>query len=159
MLEEFKKYTPNVKIGYYGFPPIRDYWRAIKGDQRGGYQVWMAENMKLKPIADQVDILFPSVYTFYADQNGWRKYAIAQIHEAYRVGGGKPVIVFLWPRFHNSNKLLKGTFLSADYWRLQLETARQYADGLVIWDGSKEKWREDFPWWGVTKDFMQTIRN
>jgi hypothetical protein len=77
-------------------------------------------------------MLFPSVYTFYEDQEGWSKYAVQQIREARRIGGGSPVYIFLWEEYHPSVAKLAGTYLPPDYWRMELELARKYADGVVI---------------------------
>lgn len=156
VLEWFRKGAPGISIGYYGAPPIRDYWRAVKAPSSAEHRAWMSENDEIQTLAQAVDILFPSIYTFYPDQNGWKQYAIAQIEEARRYGGGKPVYAFLWPQYHESNRILGGQYLPADYWQLELETARQYADGIVIW-GGWAKWDERAPWWLKTKEFMATL--
>ena len=96
----FRAAAPGLSVGYYGSPPIRDYWRAMKDTSSQERQSWMDENDQLHSLAGAVDVLFPSLYTFYPDQAGWKKYAIAQIEEARRYGGGKPVYVFLWPQYH-----------------------------------------------------------
>ena len=80
---------------------------------------WQKENDNVASIAKLADVLFPSIYTFYEDRNGWSKYAIAQIQEARRHADGKPVYVFLWPQYHESNKKLANTFLPGDYWRME----------------------------------------
>ena len=100
VLEWFREAAPGLSVGYYGAPPVRDYWRAIKDTSSQERQSWMEENDQLRSLAGAVDVLFPSLYTFYPDQAGWKKYAIAQIEEARRYGGGKPVYVFLWPQYH-----------------------------------------------------------
>jgi hypothetical protein len=61
-------------------------------------------------------MFFSILYTFYADRQGWVAYAIAQISEARRKAKGKPVYAFIWPQYHESNQLLGGQFLDADYW-------------------------------------------
>ena len=38
--------------------PIRDYWRAIKGEGSEEYMEWQAENDKLKLLANVVDVIF-----------------------------------------------------------------------------------------------------
>ena len=162
VLDWFQAAAPGLSVGYYGAPPIRDYWRAIKDTSSQERQSWMAENDQLRSFAGAVDVLFPSLYTFYPDQAGWKKYAIAQIQEARRYGGGKPVYVFLWPQYHESNRILGGRYLPADYWLLELETAREYADGVVIWggwgsDNRPAKWDDSAPWWKKTKEFMETL--
>jgi hypothetical protein len=141
-------------LGLYGILPIRDYWRAIDPVKK---LLWQAENDKLESLVDFVDVLYPCCYTFYDDRAGWVKYATANIQEARRLSKGKPVIVFLWPQYHNSNATLIGQLIPSDYWRLQLETAKQYADGVVIWGGFQVQWDELAPWWIETKDFISKL--
>lgn len=161
VLEWVRNAAPGLSVGYYGAPPIRDYWRAIKDPSNQEHKTWMAENDQIRSLASAVDVYVPSLYTFYADQEGWRKYALAQIKEARRYGSEKPVYVFLWPQYHDSNRILGGHYLPDDYWQLELETAKQYADGIVIWGGwdlksnRPTKWDENASWWKVTKEFMK----
>lgn len=162
VLDRFKKTVLDLNVGLYGAPPIRDYWRAMKGPASKEWQAWQLENDALRSLADKVDTLYPSLYTFYSDQEGWVRFARAQIDEARRYGKSKPVYVFLWPQYHDSNRKLAGTYLPADYWRLELETAKQYADGIVLWggwgtDNRPANWDDNAAWWKVTKDFMKTI--
>jgi len=161
VLEWFRTEAPGLSVGYYGAPPLRDYWRAIKDTSSQERQSWMAENDQLHSLAAAVNVLYPSLYTFYPDQAGWKKYAIAQIEEARRYGGGKPVYVFLWPQYHDSNRILGGRYLPADYWLLELRTAKEYADGVVIWggwgsDNRPVRWDENAAWWKVTKEFLKS---
>ncbi len=163
VLEMFQAAAPNLFIGYYGAPPIRDYWRAIKDSKSEEHRAWMAENDRLRPLATAAHVLFPSLYTFYPDQAGWKKYAIAQIGEARRYGAEKPVYVFLMPTYHDSNRMLGGSFLTEDYWLMELETVKQHADGIVIWGGwgrnnRPASWDEQAPWWTVTKEFMNRVQ-
>ncbi|MDR4485385.1 MAG: hypothetical protein R3B95_19670 [Nitrospirales bacterium] len=163
VLAWFQEAAPGLSVGYYGVPPLRDYWRAIKDPRSEERTSWLVENDQLEPLADSVDVFYPSLYTFYDDQAGWKKYAIAQMEEARRYGHGKPVYVFLWPEYHDSNKNLSGQYLAEDFWLLQLETAKQHADGIVIWGGwihkkgKRAQWDEDAPWWIITKQFMNNI--
>jgi hypothetical protein len=162
VLQWFKEAAPALAVGYYGAPPLRDYWRAIRPPTSKEWQSYSGDNDRLQPLARVVDILFPSLYTFYTDQGGWVRYAYGQIAEARRYANGKPVYVFLWPQYHDSNRKLAGTYLPADYWRLELETAKQYADGIIIWGGwgsnnRPAKWEDNAGWWKVTKDFMKTV--
>jgi len=102
------------------------------------------------------DVVFPSLYTFYDNQAAWDIYAKGMIEEARRYN--KPVYVFLWPEFHVSNILLRGTNIPAKFWRHQLEFCSALADGIVIWGGWKEKWNETADWWVETKLFMKTLK-
>ena len=161
VLNWFRAAAPSLSVGYYGAPPIRDYWRAITDISSQEHQSWMAGNDQIRALAGAVDVLYPSLYTFYPDRAGWKRYAIAQIEEARRYGGGKPVYVFLWPQYHESNPTLGRLYLPADYWLLELATAKEYADGIVIWggwgsDNRPVKWDENAAWWNITKEFMKS---
>jgi hypothetical protein len=159
VVEWFRFYEPRLSLGYYGVPPIRDYHRAIQDQSTVSYAEWQRENIRLDPLAMRVDAIYPSLYTFYLDRDEWKKYAIAQLREAKRYG--KPVYAFLWPQYHESNRLLGGRYIAADYWQVQLDTVRQYADGVVIWGGwggdGPAEWDDSAPWWLVTKAFMKRL--
>lgn len=157
VLEWFHGTFPGLQVGYYGVPPIRDYWRALKGPGSKEYLAWQAENDGLRSLAHDVDVLFPSLYTFYPHREGWVQYATAQIREARRYGQGRPVYVFLWPAYHDSSRLLANKNIEPDFWKLQLETARTHADGIVIWGGGGSSWDEQAPWWKTTKEFMAAL--
>ena len=159
VLDWFRKAASETQIvGYYSMVPIRDYWRALEGPASDDYQDWQKENDRLAPLAEAVDIVFPSIYTFYEDRNGWLAYAKAQIDESRRLAPDKPVYVFLWPEYHPSNDWRKGDPIEPDYWRVQLDFAREHADGAVIWTLSSTK-KVDFtdipPWWNETARFIK----
>jgi Hyaluronidase len=158
VLRWFKSSAPSTKIGFYGFPPLRDYWDSVQQEGTPRYKSWQAKNDAIAPIAQLADVLFPSLYTFYADRDGWAKYAIAEIREARRYAGGKPVYVFLWPQYETGT--LANTFLPGDFWLLQLETANKYADGVVIWCCTgRQTWDDKAPWWLETQKFMKQIHS
>jgi len=157
----FKDEAPGVPLGVYGTVPVPDYWRAIRDPASAEFRSWQQDNDRLEGISDRVDALFPSIYTFYTDRQGWVTYAIAQIAEAKRKAKGKPVYAFLWPQYHESNRVLGLRPLDPDYWEVQLNTVYQHADGVVIWggwgDNGPESWNEEAPWWQVTKQFMSRL--
>ena len=159
VLSWVKGEAPGVLFGIYGTVPVQDYWRAIRDPASAEFQSWQQDNDRLEGISDRVDALFPSIYTFYPDKQGWVTYAIAQIAEAKRKAKGKPVYAFLWPQYHESNRVLGLRPLDPDYWELQLNTVYQHADGVVIWGGwgdhGPESWNEEAPWWQVTKRFLR----
>jgi hypothetical protein len=159
VIQWFKSPVPSIKVGFYGFPPLRDHWDSTQGEDTPRYKSWQTRNDGLAPIAQLADVLFPSFYTFYEDRGGWSKYAIAEIGEARRYSGGKPVYVFLWPQYEASGKLAN-TFLPADFWRTQLETASKYAGGIVIWCCSdRQTWDDRAPWWLETQRFIKQIHS
>lgn len=157
-----KKHNPAVKVGFYGCPPVRDYWRAVGSQGQTKKEAWRQENNALRPMGDFVDVVFPSLYTFYPDQEGWVKYAIENLKEARKYG--KPVYAFLWPQYHDSNKELVGHYIPVEFWRLQLKTCLHYADGIVIWggwnmiDNRPDEWDENFFWWVEAKKFLEEIQ-
>jgi hypothetical protein len=160
-LSKYKKVVVDLKsngvnkaIGYYGVLPVPDYWRAVSKPGSSKFISWQSDNNRLQSLIENVDALFPSLYTFYNDQDGWVKFARAQIGEARRLANGKPVIVFLWPKFHDSNRFLKNKYVPTDFWRVELETALELADGVVIWGGWKENWDSNADWWVETRNFI-----
>ena len=158
VLDWFRKSAPqDHAVGYYSMLPIRNYWGAVRGKDDPKYQSWQAQNDRLERLADEVDIVFPSIYTFYEDQEGWLDYAKAQIDESRRLAPDKPVYVFLWPEYHPSNDERAGEPIEAGYWRVQLDFLREHADGVVIWTIDTTK-AIDFadipPWWAETERFI-----
>jgi hypothetical protein len=149
VLDTFRSHMPGVRLGLYGTVPIRNYWTPVNG-KPAELATWRSENERVKPVADASDVIFPSLYTFYDDRDGWLTYAKANIAEAQRYG--RPVYPFLWPQYHTTWQPI-----DRDFWRLQLETVRDNADGMVIWTPAKGRphWNPDAPWWQETIDFLR----
>ncbi len=168
--------APKLKIGFYQIPPITNFWDAQLPETDPKYMAWQKNNDCYKPLANMVDILFPSLYTFYDETSdkyfegghigGWLKYATANIKEARRLSN-KPVYPFLWMQYHDSNPTAGLNLIPGPFWKLQLETMQKLADGLVIW-GSISKtsslqkfesltWDEQSEWWVETKLFLQNL--
>lgn len=149
-------------VGYYGLVPLSEYWRAIDSQLHGGIRPWQADNRRLARIAASVDVNFPSLYTHYDDRDGWIKQAKALVCEARRMSD-KPVVAFIWPEYHPGSRPTGGN-VPADYWRLQLETLSEIADGVVIWGGydmvnnRPHVWNERAPWWRETLRFIEQRR-
>lgn len=160
----YVKSKTNTSVGYYGLVPKRDYFSAISSLSFRRTTL-SDKNLALKPLADEVDVFYPSLYTFYNKPSEWRQFAIESIKEARKLSPEKSVYVFLWPRFHESNKRLKNDWIPSDFWRLQLETAYEYADGIVIWGGwdlksiRKLEWNDQWQWWIETKDFIKELQS
>jgi hypothetical protein len=144
-------------IGYYGVPPI---WASptIGAPDSSRYRAWQSENNQMQPLADAVDALFPQLYTFSDDEDAWKQYAIANVSEARRLAGGKPVYPFIWPQYDERNKTLGLKLIPGQFWALQLQTLAQYADGVVIWGGYKMPWDEQAEWWQATRQFLPARR-
>ncbi|MFA7229985.1 MAG: hypothetical protein WC071_01820 [Victivallaceae bacterium] len=165
IISESKKVNPNVKYGYYSCVPLRDYWVTV-GNNPEKMKEWQQANDYLKPLVESVDVLCPSLYAFYNNRDGWVKYARANIAEAKRLANGKPVYVYLWPKYHNSNKKDGKKFIEGDFWKLQLETVyNSGVDGIIIWDSAlvvnnpKDKvWDPKREWWKETVSFLARLK-
>ncbi len=138
---------PDVRFGFYNVPPVGTYWAILLQNSKE-YPEWLQANRALDPLAAEVDVLFPSLYTFYNDPAGWTIAARGLLTEARRYG--KPVYPFLWPEFHDSNKELAGQFIPTDFWAAQLRFCQENADGVVLWGGYQRQWNEDAAWWQTT---------
>lgn len=163
ILAAFRASGTRRELGFYGYVPLIDYWRAVTPPGSTKYLEWQRQNDRAAPLARNVDVLFPSIYTYYPNEQQWVTYATAQICEARRLSN-KPVYVFLWPHYHNEGKPRAPRAIAGKYWRLQLETAHRLADGVIIWDGwdeatgKKARWDPDAEWWRETIDFMEEIK-
>jgi Chitobiase/beta-hexosaminidase C-terminal domain len=156
----------NAKVGIYGVLPLRDYWdpnlyyTALRYPNdpwwsghlaafQQNYQAWLAANAYLAPLAQDVDYLFPSLYTFYTyydnpASDGWPTFAFTNIAEARKYK--KPVYPFLWPQFDNGSY----QYLPSRYWQDELQYIRRYGDGIVVWGWGgflNETWNPNAPWW------------
>jgi hypothetical protein len=142
---------PTVKFGFYGLLPIRDYWSTMPTSAPTNLALWHQRNDYLLPLAAKVDVLFPSLYTFYADPVGWLFYANANVAEGRRIAKGKPIYPFIWPYYHNAAPVeIRNTLIPPDYWRTQLDMLAVIADGAVLWGGFQIPWDPAAPWFQVT---------
>jgi hypothetical protein len=161
-VDSLKRARPDLRFGYYGTVPERVYFplvRAKKADSpRDARAEWEAFNARaMTDFVPHVDAIFPSLYTFYEDQKGWETYARETLIAARQFK--KPVYVFLWPQFHSKTEQLKGKYLPGDYWKLELETCRKYADGIIIWNHERERpWDPAALWWKATEVFLEELK-
>ncbi|MGE5608309.1 MAG: fibronectin type III domain-containing protein, partial [Bacillota bacterium] len=175
VIDWIKSECPNLKVGFYGVFPIRDYWTPANywaavanpndpwyqshfADFEAKYQDWQAANDVLAPLAAKADLIFPSLYAFYDNSTTWQYYAQGMIAEAAQYG--KPVVPFINMNLHPSTN--PGVIIGGDFWQVQLDTCRQLADGLVIWGGvdysvnpaQPYAWNDTAPWWERTEAFV-----
>jgi hypothetical protein len=135
---------PNIKFGFYGIAPTCVYWPIVRHDQTD-LTDWRAVNQALRPVADLVDFVLPSLYTMYDDSAGWREFASVTLIEARRYG--KPVYPFLWFEYFDGNAILRGHEVNIADWTAELTLCRERADGIVFWGGSGRGWSESAAWW------------
>lgn len=142
---------PALKVAVYGMFSHADQYRSTAMDytqQRAlaeggwwshelinamdGYAKWQAANEYLRPIAEDVDFIAPSLYTRTGDLDLWTRFAISTIDDSMRFG--KPVIPFVWHRYHNAmGTSLAYQEIDETTWRHQLNVIREHADGMVLW--------------------------
>lgn len=157
-LRETKKVNQNKKLGFFRVVPAWAHWDIISSQEH--FNNWQRENELRQVIADSVDVLYPSLYTYHEEPEDWILWAKTIIAKARNMANGKKVIPFIWPRFHQSSGPYRRgrKELPAHYWRAQLELVASIADGVVIWNGAlgnKGNWDESERWWIETKAFME----
>jgi hypothetical protein len=160
IIDTMKKERPDLKFGYYGVLPNRDYWSPVSNDSKKIAE-WNRINNRLQRLSEHVDVVCPSLYTFYNNPEGWKKYALENIKQAKKYG--KPVYPFIWPQYHGGGNVQPtGTFIDASFWLMQLSLIYQESDGAVIWGGWNQngetyepmEWDETASWWQITKKFI-----
>lgn len=146
----FKAHIGDKKLGYYDVLPCVRYWDVLgnrKPPECGGNPDGLERLIRV------VDGVFPSLYVYYDDLDGWGRYATEKIVTAKRLG--RPTYPFVWPQFHDSNKTLGRQFLGESQWEKVLDVVMQHADGLVLWGGWEDAegrrlvWDSGAPWWKV----------
>ncbi|MGH8655839.1 MAG: hypothetical protein ACREYE_28300 [Gammaproteobacteria bacterium] len=155
-----KTARPTAYISYYGVIPQGVYWAALAAPTSGAYREWQRKNNLGQALADEVSALYPNFYAVNANQNDWDIVARAKIHEAQRLGKGKPVYLVINPRYHSQayDGLRFAPIPEAAFLR-QLRTIKAAgATGVVIWgaDNGNKAWSESLPWWKATKTFLAT---
>lgn len=145
---------PEIRYGFYSITIERNYWDAISGDA-GKIAAWQARNNARQELNNDCDLMFPSLYTFYDDQEGILEYMKRNLDEQRRLTLRKPVYPFVWPRYHNSNQTLGGQEIPASYWaRIVNEVYAHGVDGVVFWDAnSAVDWDDRGDWWEATEAY------
>lgn len=171
---------PDLRLGMYAMAPLSDLtvttaygniqeilqrgasdpmyaWaQSAVGQARINYNRWQEANDFLRPLAEKVDVLFPSLYIAAPTSGLFPWFAKAEIAEAHRYG--KPVLPFLWPRFHQAGPY-SGQYVDASETRQQYESCREHgAEGFVMWDWmpSTTPW-QNFPWLQELQDFYNHL--
>jgi hypothetical protein len=127
---------------------------AVPGAKIGFYAVGPSNLTPLKrPIEKHVDAFFPSMYIHNTNGRMFTKTAKKLVTQGHR--HGKPVYLYLMPKFHGK----KGHEIPAQYWAFMLRAAyNSGADGIVIWASDKYTWHENSGWWAATKKFMKQVK-
>ena len=151
--------NPELTIGYFGVLPQKEYWALVQPTKmHEKLNKLQQRNNKFKALATHVDIIFPTLYTFYHKPEEWKAYAKGMFQEARQYN--KPIYAFIWPTYHPSNPDLGNELIPGDFWRMQLETLSELGyDGVVILGGDKKPWlplskADSSHWWNQTIEFM-----
>ncbi len=130
-----KAVQPDVKWGFYALP-YRSYWKLDSIERI---------NNKLIPLLKECDVLLPSLYSYYPNGTPFshnEKYFKTNITESLRIGDSlnKPVLAFVWHRWHDSNKKVGMQLIPPDEfrqylrWILDASYNTKKVDGIV-WFG------------------------
>lgn len=156
VLSAVRKARPDLQLGLFSLVPPSMYYPGVNLDDETLQRQWdTVTNNVMFDIVPHVDAVYPALYTYSADKDAWEKYALMQLQTARQFN--KPVYCFLWPQYYSYGK--RGPYLDRSFWRLQLDTCRQYADGIVLYDEPQGKpWNPNAAWWQETMSFMQALR-
>jgi hypothetical protein len=153
--------APDLRIGLFSPLPVHSgYDRLIAPADSALHAEMVADNDNLVGLAGVVDAIFPIGYTYTENRAEWAFAVVKQVSEARRIRPNTPVYVFLWPQYADyapTPAQLRSQWLPADYWREQLETVYEHADGVVIWggwNGGRRPWDDEAAWWLATREFM-----
>ncbi|ASU35131.1 hypothetical protein MuYL_3246 [Mucilaginibacter xinganensis] len=130
-----KTLRPNVKWGYYAVPFSRYYNRSKLGDDLS----------KIEPLLKECDVFFPSFYQNYKDGSIGRddneKFAFENLNAILPVAQRmhKPVLPFVWYRYHVSNRNIGLQLIPSDEFEKYLNSILSVnyngkkVSGLVCW--------------------------
>ncbi len=177
VVDTIKEVHPDIVTGIYGMMPVRDYFTPVRYDYDSPeFEEWTVTNARLQELADHVDVILPSIYTFYPDyaadgtpriweRDRWVQYATANLLQARQYG--KPVVSYIWPHFHGGGgsadpdspdyRYWKYQPIGRDFWEVILETTYQYSDSTVIYEGLPKAWDDTAPWWLATEEFLSEV--
>lgn len=169
-INECKRLRPNMKWGFYLFPP-RTYWGMLTASGRAE---WSSKtNPYLGWLYNAQDVFFPDVYALYytvADRTPdqmiqedplWQfeEYVRWNITQAMQAANGKPVIAFVFIRYHPNAHHYADQFLNDVNLEKSFSLPKQYgAAGVALWEaiGSTQRANEDQQY--ITTKMVQAIR-
>jgi hypothetical protein len=165
VIAQVRRIAPDLKLGLFGSLPVYSrYERLIAPEGSEPYADVTEDNNNLRPLATAVDAIFPVGYTLTGNRGEWHRALVRQIGEARRLNPSVPLFVFLWPRYADyapAPEELRSQWIDRAYWRYQLDTVRELADGIVLWGGWDPQrnraatWDSTAPWWHETVDFLK----
>jgi hypothetical protein len=166
VLDWIRRAGYTAPLGYYGILPIGGNPARVLQEEGGrDRQQWLAENDRAQPLAQRVDIIYPSLYTRSPDFAAWELFAVRTLRQAHKMAPGKPVYAFLWPQYYPSDPALALRPIPGTVWARELDLVSRNAEGAVIWGGigrSKEegvpRWDPSAHWWQATLEFTKRVQ-
>lgn len=183
VVDTIRDTNPDLKIGIYSIPPVRNYWTPVVYDNgTPEFKLWEDQNAKLLPLADHVDFVAPSLYVFYpdyaldgtsipAERDRWVEYATENLLQSRQYG--KPIIPWIWTQYHGGGgspdpdspdyRYWMYELIGEEFWDIILNTVYEYADGAVVFDPSTlvqtgdpipRPWSDDYEWWIQTEGLL-----
>lgn len=153
VFKTIKHLIPDVRIGFYSYSPLRDFFNAISPTTSQAYKDWQKRNDDMSEHISCVDILFPSIYFFYKRQlNGHLAvrdaplYFQRNLREAIRLRDtfGNPsreIIPYVWWEKHPG-----GTLLDSDVWQSMVQISLDLTGNCLAWGGFTQPWDSSAPW-------------
>ena len=134
LLRYVKSQRPRAKFGYYGLP-VKEYWNQ---DEK-----WRSAMRACQPIFDASDVLMPSVYDFY-DKSEARDHEKlgAVVKLSLELANGKPVLLYVSARYHNSTPIGYRTIPDAEFVNhvrslMNVSHNGDRADGVIAWKATR----------------------
>lgn len=145
-INECKRLRPNMKWGFYLFPP-RTYFGMLSAE---GRSLWAAKHRTaLAWLYEVQDAFFPDVYALYytvhdrqpdmyvQEDPAWQfdEYVRWNITQAEELANGKPVIAFVYLRYHQNATHYADQLLNDYNLEKSFTLPKQYgAEGVALWE-------------------------
>ncbi len=146
MLDTAKQTRPNTKWGYYSFPnPVLSGYAAANN----GSNFWMDRNDRLSWLYEAQTAVYPCLYIqrkSFADsvritrntqshEADNRSFIETNMAEARRVAGDKPILPFVWMRYHDGNAEYGLQTLNDFDLQVSFELPKELgAKGIIVWE-------------------------
>lgn len=144
-LNEAKRLRPNLKWGFYCFPP-RSYFDYLSPAGRAAWQA--RTRSQLQWLYDAQDVMMPDVYALYYtvagrapnpgaqedDLTSFTTYVRNNVQEAIDLSQGKPVIPWISLRYHENCRAYYGQYLNDTNLDTYFAILRDMnVQGVAIW--------------------------
>lgn len=147
VIKSARSIRPNLKYGYYAIPGRRFWNRDAQ---------WKEQTSHLEKLTTASDVLFPSLYLLYSDQqvskNDNKEYAEDNVIRALALGSKYeiPVYPVFWHRYATGNKELGLKLIPVD-------EAREHL-GNILATGYSGQTPAGLVWWGADRYFFNIKR-